>query len=225
MTGNAEMQWRDTVKTARNALFEEIEKMYPGQQLPGGGFACQKAGCGKPTWNGQPNEYCSKVCKTSMFMGTYGNYGPSSYAGPSFAPMGAGGGVGGFATGTYTCRKAGCNKPTWNGQPGEYCSKGCKAEDQANQFPAYGGPLYSGQQAYGGSTSHNTGPSFAGQGQSFAGQGPSYPGAHRQPAICMKPGCGKPTYNGQPNEYCSKACKNEYRPQLQPQSHGGNPWW
>jgi len=181
------------VKTARNALVDEIEKMYPGQQLPGGGFACQKVGCGKATWNGQPNEYCSKVCKTSRFVGTWG---PASWAGSSSAPIGVGGGVGGFsAAGTYTCRKPGCNKPTWNGQPGEYCSKGCRTDDQANQFPSYDSPSYAGET-----------------------HGPSYAGAQRD--ICMKPGCSKPTWNGQPGEYCSKAC----RPPQQPQSYGGSYW-
>lgn len=29
----------------------------------------------------------------------------------------------------------------------------------------------------------------------------------RTPAICLKPGCGRPTYNGQQNAFCSKACR------------------
>jgi len=29
----------------------------------GGGSLCMREGCGKPTWNGLPNEYCSKFCK------------------------------------------------------------------------------------------------------------------------------------------------------------------
>merc|ERR1719215_2427445 len=30
--------------------------------------------------------------------------------------------------------------------------------------------------------------------------------------ICMKAGCGKPTWNGQPGEYCSKACRQDTKP-------------
>eukprot|EP00403_Amphidinium_massartii_P033378 CAMPEP_0178450438 /NCGR_PEP_ID=MMETSP0689_2-20121128/43126_1 /TAXON_ID=160604 /ORGANISM="Amphidinium massartii, Strain CS-259" /LENGTH=2270 /DNA_ID=CAMNT_0020075907 /DNA_START=356 /DNA_END=7165 /DNA_ORIENTATION=- len=27
--------------------------------------------------------------------------------------------------------------------------------------------------------------------------------------ICMRPGCGRPTYNGEPNQYCSRACREQ----------------
>lgn len=55
-------------------------------------------GCGKPTWNGKPNEYCSKLCKDT---------GPAA------------------AAPALSCARPGCGKPTFNGQPNEFCSRGC----------------------------------------------------------------------------------------------------
>merc|ERR1740123_949892 len=103
--------------------------------------------------------------------------------------MGMGGGIGGgiyecrrgIGGGIYECRKPGCSKPTWNGQPGEYCSKGCKSEDQSNQFPSYGGPTsYTGASSYMGPTSY-TGASYAGA-SSYAGQQPAYGDPHVSPS-------------------------------------------
>jgi len=72
---------------------------------------CLKPGCGKPTWNGASNEYCSRKCR-----------------GEDQASILAAAG-GGAATGyvqQYLCLKPGCGKPTWNGAPNEYCSKACR---------------------------------------------------------------------------------------------------
>lgn len=62
---------------------------------------CSTPGCGKPTWNGQPNEYCGRACKAAAATG---------------AP----------ATAAPVCLKPGCGKPTWNGLPNEYCGKACR---------------------------------------------------------------------------------------------------
>jgi len=49
-------KWQDTVRGARNALVRKIEELRPPA-------TCSRIGCNKPTWNGQPNEYCSKACR------------------------------------------------------------------------------------------------------------------------------------------------------------------
>jgi len=59
-----------------------------------------RPGCGKPSWNGDPNEFCGKTCKVQ-----------------------AGGGAGGAPC------PGGCGKPSWNGLPNEYCSRACRAAD------------------------------------------------------------------------------------------------
>jgi len=207
-----ESQWRSTVHRARKALVDEIDKQYPGQQLPTGGFRCRKAGCGKPTYNGQPNDFCSKLCKTSKFMSYY-----------SSRPTGGGGmGVmgGGFFMGSSTpsrpaiCSKPGCGKPTWNGQPNEYCSRSCRSEDQpvSSPFPA--------QPATSMAMQHPMQPT-----QFVTVQHPMQPTqfvtaqAVSAYHACMRPGCGKPTWNGAPNEFCSKVCRQQMQvpqPQHQP---------
>eukprot|EP00971_Amphidinium_carterae_P127502 2526397-Amphidinium_carterae.1 len=57
------------------------------------------SGCGKPTWNGMPGEYCTISCRDK-----------ASSCPPTGSPL---------------C-VSGCGKPTWNGAPGEYCSKTCR---------------------------------------------------------------------------------------------------
>ena len=52
----------------------------------------------------------------------------SSICGPIGSPCVSGSAGAG---GSLTCLKAGCNKPTWNGQPNEYCGKSHRAEDTA----------------------------------------------------------------------------------------------
>lgn len=191
-----EDHWRDTVQRARKALVDELDKMYPGQMHACGGFKCSKASCGKPTWNGMPNEYCSKICKTSLFMSSY-NY--SSFA--------SGGGLFGSAapTRTYTCSKPGCGKPTWNGMPNEYCSRTCRTEHQQSQ-PSYGmgQPSYGmGQPSYGMGGQPHSQPYGQPQSQPHGGQ----VGTVSMQPVCLRAGCGKPTWNGLPNEYCSKTCR------------------
>lgn len=61
---------------------------------------CKRPGCGKATWDGRPNGYCSKTCRDGVF------------------------------TPVPTCLAAGCAKPTWNGRPNGYCSKDCRDRAQ-----------------------------------------------------------------------------------------------
>mmetsp|Transcript_67820 Transcript_67820/g.201817 ORF Transcript_67820/g.201817 Transcript_67820/m.201817 type:complete len:292 (+) Transcript_67820:63-938(+) len=76
---------------------------------------CVRPGCGKPTWNGNPNEYCGRTCK---------NEGDGSTPDPG-SPVGQSRSTGS----SHSCVKAGCGKPTWNGQPNEYCSNFCRTTD------------------------------------------------------------------------------------------------
>lgn len=127
---------------------------------------CSRPGCNKPTWNRQPNEYCSKACRPPQ------------------------------------CSKLGCDKPTWNGRPGEYCSHACR---QADSY--FGGGLYSG---FG--SNRQQAPSYLGNGSygSYNHAGGSFQGGAGAPNVCRRsPYCTKPTWNGNPNEYC-KSCQRSY---------------
>mmetsp|Transcript_13879 Transcript_13879/g.31512 ORF Transcript_13879/g.31512 Transcript_13879/m.31512 type:complete len:404 (-) Transcript_13879:45-1256(-) len=68
----------------------------------GGGPICQKPGCGKPTFDGQPG-YCSFTCRDVSTKGASTKDGPP------------------------TCGRHDCFKPTWDGKPGSFCSKTCRA--------------------------------------------------------------------------------------------------
>merc|ERR1711957_958399 len=78
----------------------------------GVGPVCVKPGCGKPTWNGKSDEYCSKPCRES--------------ATTSAAPISTVGPV---------CVKPGCGKPAWNGKSDEYCSKPCRESATTSAAP------------------------------------------------------------------------------------------
>eukprot|EP00930_Biecheleria_cincta_P054117 TRINITY_DN4002_c0_g2_i1.p1 TRINITY_DN4002_c0_g2~~TRINITY_DN4002_c0_g2_i1.p1 ORF type:complete len:529 (-),score=41.79 TRINITY_DN4002_c0_g2_i1:119-1705(-) len=92
-------EWPDIVKMACDA----VHRVFPGaatsgpgrHPMPGG----PRCGCGKPTWNGQWNETCSRSCPGPRIPD------PSRAAG-SFP-------------------SCGCGKPTWNGQWNETCSRSC----------------------------------------------------------------------------------------------------
>lgn len=86
---------------------------------------CLRLGCGKPTWNGQPHEYCGRACKAPICMRAgcckpTRNGLPFDYCGSecrprgfiSMAPAGA----------VHVCMSATCGKPTWKGQLCEPCT-------------------------------------------------------------------------------------------------------
>jgi len=78
---------------------------------------CLKPGCGKPTYNGLSDEYCSKTHRAE-----------AAVAGSRPAS-----GV------SATCLKPGCGKPTYNGLRGEYCGRAHRAEAAGvGSRPAYG---------------------------------------------------------------------------------------
>lgn len=86
-------EWQGIIKRATQTLADALVRNH---LIPPPGHICLRHGCGKTTWNGQPNEYCGKAHRQDAMHG---------------AP---------------SCAKPGCGKPTWNGKPGEYCSKSPK---------------------------------------------------------------------------------------------------
>jgi hypothetical protein len=89
----------------------------PPEQKPASGYpaaapagpVCIRAGCGKPTWNGQAGFYCSNGCKNKG--------GPAATPPPAPAPKP-----------TAICKNKNCNKEhstVVNGKLQEYCSKAC----------------------------------------------------------------------------------------------------
>eukprot|EP00930_Biecheleria_cincta_P054118 TRINITY_DN4002_c0_g3_i1.p1 TRINITY_DN4002_c0_g3~~TRINITY_DN4002_c0_g3_i1.p1 ORF type:complete len:614 (-),score=44.20 TRINITY_DN4002_c0_g3_i1:2-1771(-) len=146
-------------------------------------------GCGKPTFNGRWDETCSRSCP-----------GPR-IPDPNTATGGA--------------PHCGCGKPTWNGQWNETCSRSCRGPKVADPssssswFPGVSDLL-----SWGGSGSAATSSASAnllGTDNKRALQG-SASAAPPGRAIC---GCGKPTWNGQWNETCTRSCPG---PKLSPSS-------
>lgn len=109
-----------------------------GRSNPSGGSAtCATPGCGKPSWNGQRGEYCSKACRAAAAAGggtaptcalrgcnkpTF-NGRPNEYCSREHRDASKGGGRG-YAS-VEICQRRGCNKPTFDGKPG-YCGRGCR---------------------------------------------------------------------------------------------------
>merc|ERR1712048_657201 len=82
-----------------------------------GEHSCFRIGCGKPTWNGQQNEYCSDACKTPVCLRT--GCGRPTKSGRPFDYCGAGCRPRGFISLTpvgsaQMCMNAACGKPTWH---------------------------------------------------------------------------------------------------------------
>jgi len=156
------------------------------------------ARCGKPSWNGDPDEYCSVACRQK---GPQSRQANATCRAPGCNKQSWNGVAGGYCsnvcrnndTGNAThkplCATPGCGKPTWNGQPGEYCNKNCKASAVTLcSAPGCGKPTWDGR------------PGFCSKSCRINSGGG---GA----AVCLKPGCGKPTWNGLPGEFCSNFCK------------------
>jgi len=103
--------WQAVVRNACRALIDALDRSgMLGVEL------CASPGCVNPTWNGQPNEYCSR-CAASRS-------GPTAQARKALV---------------CTCARPGCNKPSWNGQANEYCSRECA---EAHQGIGAQGQLY-----------------------------------------------------------------------------------
>lgn len=102
------------------------------------------------------------------------------------------------------CATPGCGKPSWNGLPGECCSKRCRdgAAVPTCDNPGCKKPTWNGQAGYycgrwcqtQASAKPKASPAAAGYPAAAAG------------APCAG-GCGKTSWNGQPTEYCSKSCR------------------
>lgn len=155
---------------------------------------CLRPGCGKPTFDGRPGEFCSMTCRAlsdspapevplcmepkcgkptyngepNAFCATHCGDGPNLAVVAEVLPL--------------ACLRPGCGKPTWNGKAEEFCSWECRV---------------------------------AGGTSSGAAARPPPPVRISEPAIssdpiCIRPGCGKLTWNGKPREFCGRECKAVY---------------
>lgn len=105
------------------------------------------------------------------------------------------------------CIRPGCEKLTWNGQPGQYCSHRCrKAATGKRTKRGEGGSLPS--------PPHSTlTGSFAPLLSEATGGDSNAPADSGN--RCLTTGCGKPTWNGQPG-FCSAECYDE----MEREQHG-----
>lgn len=106
---------------------------------------CLRDGCTRPTWNGQPNEFCGRTCKQKAATapkpvdpdpdpdpdpaGAPSAVDPdpdpaAAPATPAAAP--AAPAAAPAAPAAITCKRKGCDKPSWNGKAGEYCGRTCR---------------------------------------------------------------------------------------------------
>lgn len=156
------MKWQAFVQSATDAV---------KAKLPTPLASMCRGSCGKPTWNGQPNEFCSRTCRTQ-------NQAKAAKGGDFMpgAPVAGGGGA--------LCLTPGCGKSAWNGKPGGHCSIGCRGSGPGPEPSGRGPPP----------TARASAPAA---------------GAASGAPECLRPGCGKASWNGQPNEFCSRSCKIE----------------
>eukprot|EP00438_Fugacium_kawagutii_P014693 Skav232114 [mRNA] locus=scaffold2353:120064:124525:+ [translate_table: standard] len=186
---------------------------------------CVRIGCSKAPYDGQPGSYCSKTCRDMQPAGGAAPAAPApavtcARQGCNKAPYD--GQPGSYCSKTcrdmpapVTCARNGCNKPPHNGKQGEYCSRSCKAAGQAGSLTA--------------SFSRCVNPacqcmaSFDGQPSSHCCKNcrrgiPCTRNVHTVPsaqqssatAICIAPGCNRPTWNQQVGEFCGKTCRQKY---------------
>jgi len=94
------------------------------------------------------------------------------------------------------CKRPGCERLTWNGRPGEFCSHRCRKAAASNSNKREGG----------GDLPSPWAPLLS---EASAGDGRGSPSMHANDRnFCLMPGCGKPTWNGQPG-FCSAECYDE----------------
>mmetsp|Transcript_45766 Transcript_45766/g.83842 ORF Transcript_45766/g.83842 Transcript_45766/m.83842 type:complete len:770 (-) Transcript_45766:83-2392(-) len=103
------------------------------------------------------------------------------------------------------CCRQGCERPTWNGNHGEYCSRICQAQAAGAQSAAHSTPSHpisAGPHCWSGaakalqpfSAAKASISSFMSQSQALDA-----------PPVCRRHGCNKPTFDGRPG-YCSRSC-------------------
>ncbi|CAJ1386246.1 unnamed protein product [Effrenium voratum] len=83
---------------------------------------CRATGCSKPTWNGKPDEYCSKKCRDRRALSS----GAVRHGSAAASHEGVGEANCRRAAPTPTCLRSGCTNPTWNGKSEEFCSRRCQ---------------------------------------------------------------------------------------------------
>jgi len=126
------------------------------------------------------------------------------------------------------CARANCVWPTWNGAPGEYCSRSCRSHCSHGQGRGHqtrsasssgltrqvvptatnravsssglrgGAPLLVGMRGRGSSSQLPRGLP-----KQFSGPNPT--------VLCCREGCNQPSWNGVRGEYCSRSCRDGRR--------------
>lgn len=161
---------------------------------------CARPNCGKPSWNGQPKEFCSRTCKhLGLIQGEDSvcarpgcnkpswNGKPGEFCGKTCKSMAA-----------AICARPDCSKPSWNGKPGQFCSKTCKAlagEISCCMRDGCDKPTWNGKPN-----------EYCGRKCRTASEGVV---VIADPAVCAAPGCGKPPWNLKAGFFCSKGCRGE----------------
>mmetsp|Transcript_91873 Transcript_91873/g.176870 ORF Transcript_91873/g.176870 Transcript_91873/m.176870 type:complete len:338 (-) Transcript_91873:24-1037(-) len=112
-------EWQNSVRAARNVLVKKLEDLHQPA-------LCARPGCGKPTWNGLPGEYCSKSCRPAQ--GGKGGYTGGAYN------AGRGGGYPGG--GAYNSGRSGPGQGGGGGYPGGAynAGRGGSGRGRANQW-------------------------------------------------------------------------------------------
>mmetsp|Transcript_16933 Transcript_16933/g.39445 ORF Transcript_16933/g.39445 Transcript_16933/m.39445 type:complete len:458 (+) Transcript_16933:47-1420(+) len=103
LDGAGAQTWMQIVQAATDQVLKHLAQVSPA------GTVCRRPGCSRPTWNGQPGEYCSRTCRNADAQTS------GTQAATADRP---------------TCIRLGCGHRTYNGLPGHYCSKACKAKAQ-----------------------------------------------------------------------------------------------
>jgi len=107
-----------------------------------GAPVCLNPGCGKPSWNGEPGEYCSIDCRDAVppKCKRPGCPHPSLVSLDEQVDEYCGMACKNKST---ICLKSGCHKPSWNGRPKGFCSLACYGEaDKLCMMPGCGKPTW-----------------------------------------------------------------------------------
>lgn len=171
---------------------------------------CARLGCGKPAWNGEPNQFCGRACRALGVVGAYAAPAAAAPAAlppavpgagssaPTTAPSSAANSASTSPPSRPICVRPGCGRFTWNGKLGEYCGRACrnqhKVVDPADAAAA-AAPAVAAADAAAAATVV-VAPAAA------PGKAPS------KSSLCARSGCGKPSFDGAPGNFCGRFCKS-----------------
>ena len=96
------------------------------------------------------------------------------------------------------CIRQGCNRPTYNGQPGEYCGRSCQNN-----------PSLTTQQRNVTAQNLCSKCHINQANLNYSLCQTCFLNTTSNVATCIRQDCNRPTYNGQPDKYCSRSCQNK----------------